>query len=283
MIGAAAYRIKLYFYAFTYMAESFAQKTVWVTGASSGIGEELCRQLDRAGARLILSSRNRQELERVRGELRGTDHIILPLDLADSASFDEKVKEAVNAVGRVDIIVHNGGVSQRSLVLETTLDVDRRLFDINFFGAVGLTKALLPQMLKQGGGHIVVVSSVTGVYGTPYRSGYAASKHALHGFFDSLRAELHDKQVDVTLICPGFVHTNITRHALTGDGSALNQMDRGTSGGLPVDYFVRRMLRAMARRKRQAHIGGRKEMFGIFMKRFFPGLFARFITKVNVR
>jgi len=261
----------------------FQNKTVWITGASSGIGEALCRRFDREGARLILSSRNRQELERVRSSLSRRDHIVLPLDLGVQAEFPDKVKQALAGADRIDILINNGGVSQRSLALETNIEVDKRLFDINFFGAVGLTKALLPAMIARGGGHIVVVSSVTGMYGTPYRSGYAASKHALHGYFDSLRAELHDKNVAVTIICPGFIRTNITMNALTADGTPLKAMDRGTSSGMDADAFAEKMLKAIAREKLQAHIGGRKEIFGIFMKRFFPGIFARMITRINVR
>lgn len=265
------------------MQNYYYGKTVWITGASSGIGEALCRHLDKAGARLILSSRKVDELERVKQALTGKEHIVLPLDLADQSTFEENVKAALAQTGKIDLLINNGGVSQRSLAMETALEVDKRIFEVNFFGAVGLTKALLPAMIRQGGGHIVTISSVTGVYGTPYRSGYAASKHALHGFFDSLRAELFDKNIAVTIVCPGFIRTAITMNALTGDGSALNLMDKGTSGGLDVDDFAARMLKAVARKKRQVHIGGPKEIFGIYMKRFFPGIFARMITKISVR
>lgn len=270
----------LYFQA---MYSYFQGKTVWVTGASSGIGEALCRLLDKAGARLVLSSRKEAELKRVKNTLSSPEHIVFPIDLSQQADFPGKVQLLLALAGHVDILVNNGGISQRSLALETSVDVDKRLFDVNFFGAAALTKAILPSMLDRGGGHIVVVSSVTGLFGTPYRSAYAASKHALHGFFDSLRAELHDQHVPVTLICPGFIRTQITMNALTGDGSPLAEMDRGTSDGMDVDVFARKMLRAVARRKRQTCIGGPKELFGVYMKRFFPGIFAWLVTRLSVR
>lgn len=265
------------------MYSYFQGKTVWVTGASSGIGEALCRLLDKAGARLVLSSRREAELKRVKNTLSSSDHIIFPLDLSQQADFPVKVQQLLAMTGHIDILMNNGGISQRSLAMETSVEVDKRLFEVNFFGAVALTKALLPSMLDRGGGHIVVVSSVTGLFGTPFRSGYAASKHALQGFFDSLRAELHDQHIPVTLICPGFIRTQITMNALTGDGSPLAEMDRGTSDGMNADVFARKMLRAVARRKRQVCIGGSKELFGVYMKRFFPGIFAWLLTRLSVR
>lgn len=265
------------------MHNYYKGKNVWVTGASSGIGEALCKELDQLGARVLLSSRNQNELLRVLSSLKGEGHRVLPLDLENYTEMNDKVNEAISAFKNIDILINNGGVSQRSLAIETSIEVDKKIFDINFFGTVALTKAIIPYMIQRGSGHIVTVSSVTGIYGTPYRSAYAASKHALHGFFDSLRAELYDKNIQVTLVCPGFIKTNITMNALTGDGSPLNIMDKGTSSGLDVSYFTHKMLKGVSKRKNQLHIGGTKELFGVFMKRFFPGIFAKMIAKMNVR
>jgi short-subunit dehydrogenase len=261
----------------------YKNKIVWITGASSGIGEALAKQLDKAGATLILSSRNEKELERVLYTLSNQQSSVLPLDLGSDSTFEKEANEVIKKYGRIDILINNGGISQRSLAAETALSVDKRIMQVNFLGTVALTKAVLPYFLKQGQGHIVTVSSVTGLYGTPYRSAYAASKHALHGFFDSLRAEVHDKNIAVTLVCPGFVRTPITLNALTGDGTPLNQMDKGTSGGLDVNVFAEKMLNAVSKQKNRVIIAGRKEKFGVFMKRFFPAWFDKLIVKVEVR
>lgn len=265
------------------MSSYFQNKIIWITGASSGIGEALTKQLDKLGATLILSSRNEQELQRVCATLSNPQSWILPIDLGNNESFENQARQVINKHGKIDMLINNGGISQRSLAAETSLSVDQRIMQVNFMGTVALTKAVLPYFLNQGHGHIVTVSSVTGLYGTPYRSAYAASKHALHGFFDSLRAELHDKNIAVTLVCPGFVRTPITLNALTGDGSPLNMMDKGTSGGLDVEVFAKKMLKGVSRRKNRLVIGGFKEKFGVFMKRFFPGLFDKMIVKISVR
>lgn len=262
----------------------FDPKTVWITGASSGIGEALAVRLSKTGCRLVLSARRTDELERVKARCTHPDRVfLLPLDVTRFDELPDAAHKAVAFTGRVDVLINNAGVSQRSLVKDTLPEVDRRIMDINFLGTVGVTKALLPHFLQNGSGHYVTVSSVTGKYGTPFRSAYAASKHALHGFFDSLRAELEPAGIKVTLICPGFVKTPITFAALTGDGTPLNMADTGNANGIDPDVFAEKMLRAVAAQKREKAIGGTKEMFGIFMKRFFPGFFASMIKKINVR
>lgn len=240
--------------------------------------------MSQTGCRLILSARRADELERVKSRCAQPENVyILPLDVTDFAAATAAARAAVAFTGQVDILVNNAGVSQRSLVKETLFDVDKRILEINYLGTVAITKALLPHFLQNGKGHYVTVSSVTGKYGTPFRSAYAASKHALHGYFDSLRAELEPVGIKVTIICPGFIKTPITFAALTGDGSPLNMADVGNANGLEPDYFAEKMLRAVAAGKREKVIGGAKERFGIFMKRFFPGIFATMIKKINVR
>lgn len=257
-------------------------KVVWVTGASSGIGAALARELGRRGARLVLSARRQERLEALRRELeRPEQHLILPLDLADTDALQPAVATALAHAGRIDVMVHNAGISQRSLVVDTRLAVDRRLLEVNFFGTVALTKALLPAMLESGGGRFVVVTSLVGKIGTPVRSAYAASKHALHGFFDSLRAELWERGIRVTLVCPGFVKTELPLHALTGDGSPQGTMDRAQREGYPVDRCAREIARAVERDREEVLIGG-KEKYAVHLKRFLPGLFSRLIRRVRV-
>lgn len=261
---------------------SFQDQVVWITGASAGIGEALALALARQGARLILSARNEAALRRVAAACAPAEALVLPLDLADAAALPATVQRALAHFDRIDVLINNGGVSQRSLALETALDVDRRLMEVNYFGTVALTKAVLPALLARRSGRIVVISSLVGKFGTPYRSAYAASKHALHGFFDSLRAELHGSGVGISIICPGFIHTGVSVNALTGDGTALGTMDEATAGGLAPAEFARRALRVIGRGETEAYIGG-KETLGVYLKRFVPGIFARMLTRAKVR
>jgi short-subunit dehydrogenase len=265
---------------------SLSSKVVWITGASSGIGEALTYALAREGAFLILSARRKEELERVKGNCKGTDPAnirILPLDLAKAETLQLNTEAAIQIFGRIDILVNNGGISQRSLARETKLEVDRAIMEVDYFGTVALSKYLLPHFTKRKAGHYVVTSSVMGIIGTPYRSGYAAAKHALHGFFDSLRAEVWKENIYVTLICPGWIRTNVTLNALKGDGSKLNEMDRTTDKGLSPDVCAKKIVIAIQRKKEEVYIGGAKEIFGVYTKRFFPTLFSRIVRKVKVR
>lgn len=261
---------------------SFAQQVVWITGASAGIGEALALEFARAGARLVLSARNVAELERVGAACAPAEVLVLPLDLADSSSFADSAAQVLAHYGRLDVLVNNGGISQRSLALDTSLDVHRRLMETNYFGTVALTKAVLPHLIGQGRGQVVVVSSLVGKFGSPYRSAYAASKHALHGFFDSLRAEIWQTGVGITIICPGFVRTGVSINALTADGSPQRTMDEATEHGLAPAELARRAVRAIARRQDEVYIGGR-ETLGVYLKRFVPSLFNRVLRKAQVR
>ncbi|MGQ3012330.1 MAG: SDR family oxidoreductase [Flavobacteriales bacterium] len=262
----------------------FSHKTIWITGASSGIGEGLAKALDYENTTLILSGRRLAELQRVASGMQKARVILAPFDISDRAAGQKAVTEVLAQTGqKLDILVNNAGISQRALAQESKIEVDEQLMLVNYISQVFLTKLLLPALKQSSSGQIVVISSVMGKMGTPYRSGYAASKHALHGYFNSLRAELHQTPVQVTLICPGFVRTPITMHALTGDGSPLNQMDKGTDKGINPDRFAQKVLRAVSKRKNEAVIAGKKEKFGIFMSRFFPAVYAKLITKISVR
>lgn len=266
----------------------YSGKVVWITGASSGIGEALTNELAKHGARLILSARRKEELERVKGNCpiaTQTNIKILPLDLSQSDTLKLSVEAAIQMFGHIDMLINNGGISQRSLAKETLLEVDRRVMEVDYFGTIGITKYLLPHLLSRKASHIVTISSVMGKIGTPYRSGYAAAKHALHGFFDSLRAELWKDSQDIyiTMICPGWIKTNITLHAVTGDGTALNKMDGSTKTGMPTEVFAPRVLKAIANKKEEVYIGGFKETFAVYLKRFLPGTFSKIIRKAQVR
>ena len=262
---------------------AIAGQTIWITGASSGIGEALAYELNRQGARLLLSARRTEELERVKSQCPHPEQVqLLPIDLAKADTLAGKAEEALSLGGRVHIVVHNGGISQRSLARETELSVDRQLMAVNYFGTIALTKAILPHFLEQGGGHFVVVSSLVGKFGSPYRSSYAASKHALHGYFDSLRAEENQNDIRVSIVCPGFIRTQISMNALTADGSKLGEMDEAQAKGLSPESCARAIAKAIKENKDELYVGG-KEVGGVYLHRFLPGLFRKFIGKVKVR
>lgn len=256
--------------------------TIWITGASSGIGEALAVALARPGARLVLSARRRSELERVAARCTAAASVVVvPLDLEDTARLSAQAAEVDAAHGPIDVMIHNGGISQRSRAIDTQVAVDERIMRINYLGAVALTKGLLPAMVSRRRGHLVVISSLVGYIGTPLRSSYAASKHALHGFFDSLRAEHHADGLSVTLVCPGFVRTSVSVNALTGDGSPQGTMDTATARGITAEACAARIVRAIERREEELTVGG-KETLAVLLKRLWPGAYSRLLRRAKV-
>ena len=262
--------------------KSINGKVVWITGASSGIGEALAYELARKNCKLILSARNVEALELVKSKCINGEVVVLPFDLTDFDNAKNNAAKAVAAYGKIDVLINNGGVSQRSLIAETDFEVDKKLIEVDYLGTVAITKALLPHFIKNRNGHFVTITSLMGKFGSPYRSGYCGAKHALHGFFDVLRMEHYKDFLDVTLICPGFIQTNVAKNALIGNGSSQNQEDEATKNGMPVAIFVKKMVRAVEANKFEAYIGG-KEVLGVHLKRFFPKLLHYFVLNSKVR
>lgn len=263
-------------------------KVVWVTGASSGIGEALVYELAKKGAKLIISSRRKEELERVKGNCPAAAQAnirIIPLDLSQPSTLQLCVEAALQVFGHIDILVNNGGISQRGLAKETTLEVDRKIMEIDYFGTIALTKYLIPHFINRKQGHFVTVSSITGIIGTPYRTGYAAAKHALHGFFNSLRPELwkESPEIYVTMVCPGWTNTNLSITALKGDGTAQNQKDATHAKGLSPKFVAEQMINAIENKKREIYVGGWKETTAAYLHRYLPGVFAKVIRKAKVK
>lgn len=257
-------------------------KVIWITGASSGIGEALVYELANAGAKLIISSRNRDELFRVKQKCRNQiDTHVLSLDLEDSESLAAKAQDAIRIYGYIDILINSGGISQRALALDTDLATEQRFMDVNFWGTVILSKAVLPQMIQRNSGAIVCVSSLVGKFGTRLRSAYSASKHALHGYFESLRIELDNPNIQILLACPGFIKTKVTINALTADGSAQGTMDAAQENGMPAQECAKQIINAIEKKKEEVYIGG-KEVKGVLLKRLFPAYFAKMIKKAKV-
>jgi dehydrogenase/reductase SDR family member 7B len=257
-------------------------KIVWITGASSGIGEALVYASNASGAKLIISARNRDELYRVKANCKDQINVhVLPLDLVNSALLPSKAEEAIRIYGKIDVLINSGGISQRALALTTDLATEQRLMNVNFWGTLILSKAVLPQMLTQDNGSIVCVSSLVGKFGTPLRSAYSASKHALHGYFDSLRAEINNPKIQILLVCPGFIKTKVTLNALTANGTAQGKMDNAQENGMLPAVCAKQILKAISQNKLEVYIGG-KETKGILLKRFFPNWFAKIISKAKV-
>jgi NADP-dependent 3-hydroxy acid dehydrogenase YdfG len=258
----------------------FTNAVVWITGASSGIGEALALELARHQAKLVLSSRRMDELQRVAVQtgLPPSHILVLPMDMTDITSLSSHVATVQQHFGRIDYLFQNAGISQRGSVMDTDMSVYKQLMDVNFFGVVALTKAVLPILLAQGSGHFVVTSSVAGKLGTKLRSGYCASKHALQGFFDALRAETYDAGLRTTIVCPGYVRTHISINALSADGQAHGKMDDNQDKGMSPERFAGKLLKAVLEEKEEVYIGG-SEIYGIYLKRLLPGLISRILRK----
>lgn len=263
----------------------FQDKVIWVTGASSGIGEALAHALARCGARLVLSARREAELQRVAAAtgLPPERVLVLPMDMTDPQTFPEKVQTLLQHFGQLDGVVQNAGLSQRGPAAETPLAVDRHLMEVNYFGVVALTKVTLPIFIHQESGLYVPISSIAGLVATPQRSAYAASKFALRGFFDALRAEVWQQGIQVSTICPGYIRTHISVNALNARGEPNGRMDENQARGLPADQCAERILRAVAAGRRETYIGGLKEVAGAYLKRYTPGLLWRLIRRYNIR
>ncbi len=258
------------------------KQVIWITGASSGIGEALAYHLSRRGYRLILSARRTGQLQEVKSRCAHPDRVaLLPLDLEQWENLAPVTRQAVALFGRVDVLVNNAGLSQRSRILETGMAVYDRLMRVNYLGTVALSKALLPHFLERGAGQFVTVTSLMGKFGSPLRSGYCGAKHALHGFFDVLRMEHGKDGVQVSMICPGFVNTQIARNALTADGRPQQQQDVATEKGMDPALFAEKLWRAAEAGQWEAYLGGR-ETLGVYLKRFFPRLLHRVVLRSRV-
>lgn len=261
-----------------------AGKTIWIIGASSGIGRETARQLSRQGARLILSSRNVDALREAHESCHAPHlHLTLPMDLEEQDGFPGAVAKAWSHTGSVHTLINSGGVSVRSLALDTPSEVDRRVMEIDYFGAVVLVKTALPKMLAQGQGHVVTIASVSGKIGSPMRSAYCGAKHAVIGFMDSLRPELHGSGVKIHVVCPGWVQTDISRNALTSSGAPYGRTDAEISSRMPVEQFVAKMIKQLRRDTPEVVIASGLAAFGYHGHRLFPNLYHRLLPRVYRR
>ncbi len=260
----------------------FNNQVVWITGASSGIGEACAYRFAEEGARLVLTALDGPELPSVaeRCKQLGALVALLPADLSDIDQLETLADKAWNAFGQIDIFYNNAGISQRGTTVETEMKVIRKVMDIDYFAPVILTKSILPRMLQHGSGQLAVTTSINGCFGFPMRCAYSSAKHALYGFFETIAAEYYDQNIRVTIVCPGRVQTNISLNALEKDGTRHNKMDAGQAGGCTTEQAGKKIVNAIARKKREVLVG-RYELLMVYIKRFFPGLCARLARKVD--
>ncbi|WP_027419886.1 SDR family oxidoreductase [Crocinitomix catalasitica] len=259
------------------MKNEFKNKVVWIIGASSGIGAELAIQLNKLGAFVILSARKHKELLAVQSSLEfPSESMVVEMDLEQSELFESLAQKIVDKKGKIDFLFNNGGVSQRGNARDTSIAIDRRIMEINYFGNIALTKAVLPYMITKKSGHIVVISSIAGKFGFFLRSAYSASKHALQGFYESLLLEEAEHNINVTIAYPGKINTPISMSALTADGKANGKMDHNQATGMPVEVCVKKILVAVSKKKKSVLVGN-KEILPVYIKRFSPKLFWKII------
>jgi short-subunit dehydrogenase len=260
---------------------NFKNKVVWITGASSGIGEAMAKAFNVLGANVILSARNVAELERVQSSFtnKSVDSLVLPYNVQKYMQAAEIGKKAIAAFGKIDILVNNAGLSQRSLAVETPFLEELKIIEVDLIGTIATTKAILPHLIEQKG-QIVVISSVMGKINTKYRSSYAAAKHGVVGYFESLRLELEEDGVSVCNIMPGFIATNITKNAV-GSSEEIAKNSQNNLGLSPED-FAQQALKAIYGREGNVYIGGFKEKSAMLLKRFSPAIFDMFIKNQKV-
>jgi len=262
--------------------ELFSGKIVWITGASSGIGEALVYEFINNGATVIISSNDIAGLERVKNECgeRSSNVIVVPFDLSETTEIEKTVGRQLNETGKIDYLLNIGGISQRARIDETPMWLDRKIFEINYFGTIAITKAVLPYMIRQKSGHIVATSSISGRFGFPLRSAYSASKQALHGFFETLFLENKKNNIRTSVLIPGRVRTNISFHALNPEGKEHGQMDQGLAGGISPKAAARIIIRGIRLNKREILVG-KGELTILYIRRIWPWLFFRIADKIK--
>jgi short-subunit dehydrogenase len=256
------------------MSYTLSNKVIWITGASSGIGEALAYACAAEGAKLVLSARREDELKRVAEacKLKSENILVLPLDLEHTENINEQVARVTGKFGRIDILVNNSGMGHRTKAINTSGDIDRRVMEVNFFGTINLSKAVAKVMQQQKSGKIAVITSIMGKYGMPLYSTYAASKHALYGYFESMRHELYKDNIKVLIIAPGFINTDVSTKLLMEDGKPYGVKSEAQEKGMKAADCARGIVNALKSNREHKFIGG-YEIFSVYVKQFFPKLF----------
>lgn len=264
--------------------EGIENKVVWITGASSGLGKALAKECALQGAQVVLSARRLDELENVRVSLLHPDrHISVVMDITNESEVRHAYEQVLQEKGRIDWLINNAGLSQRALIADTTMQTERAIMEIDYFSQVFLTKTVLPTFLAQKSGRIAYVSSIAGLLGTQYRASYSAAKAAIHMWANSLRAEVAKDGVNVSVIFPGFVKTNVSFNALNGEGKPQGHQDEAIENGLDADVFAQQAIQALNKGEEYIVIGGRKEKLGVAVSRISPQFLYKMIRKMKVK
>ena len=260
----------------------FTGKKAWITGASSGIGEALVYEFVKRGVTVVISSNDLPGLERVKAACADKSPMVhcVPFDLEDTSGINETVEQQINRLGQIDFVLNIGGISQRARIDETPLWLDRKIFEINYFGTIAFTKAILPYMIRQKSGHILATSSITGRFGFPLRSAYSASKQAIHGFFETLYLENKRFNVRSSVIIPGRVRTSISLHALDSEGKEHGKLDDGQAEGISPEKAAEIIIKGIIRNKREILVG-KNEFLLLHIRRYLPWLFFRIADKIK--
>lgn len=259
-------------------------KVVWITGASSGIGKALAQACAAQGAKVVLSARRFDVLEQVRTDLAHPDqHLSVAMDITDEAQVQQAYAQVLAQFARIDWLINNAGLSQRALIAETTMQTERAIMEVDYFSQVFLTKTVLPTLLKQQSGRIAFVSSVAGLLGTQYRASYSAAKAAIHMWANSLRAEVAEQGIQVSVIFPGFVQTNVSFNALNGAGQAQGHQDQAIANGLSAEDFAEQTVKALMQGQEYIVVAGRKEKMGVMLSRLSPSTLYKVIRKSEVK
>ncbi|MFV5492406.1 SDR family oxidoreductase [Acinetobacter sp. ASP199] len=264
--------------------DSLNNKVVWITGASSGLGKALAQECALQGAQVVLTARRMDELENVRLSLSNPDqHICIAADITDENQVRHAYEQVLSQKGRIDWLINNAGLSQRALISDTTMQTERAIMEVDYFSQVFLTKTVLPTFLAQKSGRIAFVSSVAGLLGTQYRASYSAAKGAIHMWANSLRAEVADQGIQVSVIFPGFVKTNVSFNALNGQGKPQAKQDEAIENGLEAEDFAKQTVKALQQSEEYIVIGGKKEKLGVVVSRISPKMLYKMIRKTKVK
>uniref|UniRef100_A0A3P9KVA6 Dehydrogenase/reductase SDR family member 7B n=1 Tax=Oryzias latipes TaxID=8090 RepID=A0A3P9KVA6_ORYLA len=260
---------------------------VVITGASSGLGKECARVFHAAGARLVLCGRDAGRLQQVVQELTASTTATqkqtfspstVIFDLAKADTIGKAAEEILKCYGHVDVLINNAGISYRGNILDTHISVQREVMETNYFGPISLTQVLLPSMVHRRSGHIVVISSVQGKIAIPSRSAYAASKHATQAFFDCLRAEIEQYGISVMVISPGYIQTDLSINAVTGDGSKYGIMDKTTAAGQNPRDVAHAVLKAVCQRSSDVLLAGTLPSVAVYLRTLWPALFFKLMS-----
>jgi len=265
------------------MKKHFENKVIWITGASSGIGEACAYEFSKQNAKLILTALEEEILQQVKTkclQLGAKDVFVLPSDLSHLESLELLAEKAWNYFETIDLIYNNAGISQRATTMDTNFSVIKKIMDVNYFAPVVLTKIILPKMIENSGGQIAVTTSISGKFGFPLRAAYCSSKHALYGFFETVAAEYFKDNIRVSIVCPGRVQTNISFYALEKDGTPHGKLDPGQAKGVTAEQAAKKIIRAFEKKKPEILVG-KSELLMVYIKRFFPKLCRKLTRKIK--